>query len=301
MKKVSQLVVYLLFLFATGSVIAQDKLKVAEKKVTIKDSKNFNIVTLDGKKETIKIIPDYASHLLLIKCLKDEIMIDDFWGVSPVVKVLNKNFIEIDYEVRGGSNLGLGNTLLICVSGSKLYEAMHVLRYTQWESGDLKTDYLIKPVLEGTDKNNYKLKVFVHDQVKSTPQPDQNYNYNNQSTITFDSRRNIFYSIKETMGDLTIKAKLVKQKVTDPVPIIMLGKRSYYFIDNKWYQMAISNKMEEFKQFPPKDATPPAAASVPTYSSHTAQTNANTNAAELQTTTQHLTAGRGATIPKIES
>lgn len=161
----------------------------------------------------------------------DAINILNYWGVPPEIHVLNKNFIEISYAVRGGSNLGLGNTLILCVRGGKLYEAMHVLRYVKGETGNLKNDYHIKLALSGNSKNNYKLRVSIHDDVYSKPNPEINYVYNNQTVLNFDTKQNAFYSIKQNIYDHLIKSETgKKQKVDGNFPVIFLGKETYYFI-----------------------------------------------------------------------
>jgi len=249
MKKLSILISYLILIFPSNLAFAQDILKIAEAKATKRDTKTFNIVSLDGKNEKVTITPDYLKRVLRMTCLKDTINIPDFWDVTPELHILNKSFIEIKYEVRGGSNLGLGNTLILCVNGSMLYEAMHVLRYTNWDSGDIKTNYQIKLIMVGNSKSNYKLNVGIHDDVYSKPNPEKNYTYNNQTVLSFDTRQNAFYSIKEGVYKHFIPktGKTAKQKVDGNFPVIILGKETYYFINNRWYQPGISNEMYEMQ------------------------------------------------------
>ncbi|MFI5140126.1 MAG: hypothetical protein ACHQIM_20060 [Sphingobacteriales bacterium] len=213
-----------------------------------RDTKTFNVVSLDGKIEKVKIIPDYVNRVLRMTCLQDTIAISDFWGVPPEIHILNRSFIEIRYEVRGGSNLGLGNTLILCVNDGKLYEAMHVLRYMNWDSGNQKENYHITLILNGEDRLNYRLIVHIHDNVYSKLEPETNYNYNNQTVLSFDTRRNVFYSIKETVSchvATTKTGKTVKQKIVGDFPVIILGKQTYYFIKGRWYQSRSTNEMDE--------------------------------------------------------
>lgn len=181
-------------------------------------------------------------------CLKDTISIADFWGVPPEIQLLNKRFIEIRYEVRGGSNLGLGNTLILCVKGSKLLEAMHVLRYTNWETGGEKKDYHIKLNLNSDKKSKYSLTVSIHDYSYSKRNPETNYTYNNKTTLSFDTKNSVFYNIKENIYNhvtTTKAAKPIKQKVNGNFPVVILGKETYYFINNRWYQAGDNNELNE--------------------------------------------------------
>ncbi len=248
MKKPIIFIACLFFIFFVNKVLAQDQLKMAEEKDTKRDTKEFNLLSLDNRNEKVKIIPEYVNHVLSIKSSKDGISITGFWDVTPEASLLNKNFIEIKYEVRGGSNLGLGNTLIICVSNGKLFEAMHALRYTRWESGDYKTDYHIKTLLNGNNKNDYKLIVNVHDDVYSKNNPEQNYTHDDRTQLSFDAQRNVFYSVKKDVENQVIKPNRdepVKQKARGNFPVLILGKESYYFINNRWYQQKYSNEMDE--------------------------------------------------------
>jgi hypothetical protein len=250
MNKSFTLFSFLIFILLIGSASAQDALKNAEANDTKRDTKTFKIVSVDGKNRKVTIIPDYLHHVLKIGCLTDTINIDNFWGVPPEVHLLNKSFIEIKYEVRGGSNLGLGNTLILCVNDNVLIETMHILRYTSWGSGDLKTDYHIKLTLNENGKNDYMLNADIYDKVYSKNNSEENYVYNNRSVLNFDKKQHVFYSIKKNIYNnaiTTAAGKKKKQKYRGNFPVIILGKESYYFISGRWYQTEDSNELHEFK------------------------------------------------------
>jgi len=247
MKRFFILIVYLISNLFLNSAIAQDDLKTAEAKDTKKDTKTFKIISLDGKNEKVTITPDYVGKVLTITCLESKISIPDFWGVFPEIRILNKNFIELTYAVRGGSNIGLGNTLIVCVSHNKLCVAIHVLNHSSFDAGDEKDNYHIKLVLNGSNDNNYRLNVSIHDNVISKPNPEISYNYNNETVLSFDNKKDVFYSIKESIHNYYIVPKGgKKQKISGNYPIVFLGKETYYFINNKWYQPESSEKMSEF-------------------------------------------------------
>jgi hypothetical protein len=248
MNKPSALIIYLAFIFSVKLASAQDQLQVAEAKDMKRDTKIFDIVSVDGKNEKVKIIPEYVNHRLKMICSGDTINIVDFWGAPPDIRLLNKIFIEINYAVRGGSNVGFGNTLILCVNRGHLFEALHVLRYGNGETGDEKSDYHIKLTLKGNSKNNYRLNVHVHDDVDSKRAPETNYTYNNETNLTFDSKQNVFYSIKESVYDCFITtAKNTKQKIGGTFPMIILGKQTYYFINKRWCTADLDKEMFEFK------------------------------------------------------
>ncbi|GAB3923853.1 hypothetical protein [Mucilaginibacter myungsuensis] len=236
-----------LLLFFFGNVNAQDELKDGAAKTTKRDTKIFDLLSLDHKPERVKVVPNYVDHTLKIKSLKDSVVIGDFWGVLPDVKLLGKSFIGISYVVRGGSNLGLGNVLIICMKEGKLYEAMHALRYVDWDTGDRKANYTVKWVLQGNSERDYKLIIDVHDEVYSKTRPDENYTYDDRTILNFDTKTHSFYSIKTAKFNYSIKTKAGKQKVGGTFPSILLGKEAYYLLNQKWYQIAPGSEFQEFR------------------------------------------------------
>lgn len=245
------LIACLTFGLFKNAVIAQDVLKMAEDKDSKKDTKILNIQSIDGKNQKVRIVPYYVNHVLRMSCSNDTININDYWDVPPEIRVLNKNFIEIRYEVRGGSNLALGNMLVLCVNNNKLYEAMHVLRYISSETGNEHENYNIKAALNGANKGNYRLIVNIHDEVHSKSDPQTNYNYNNQTVLNFDASRNVFYSVKESIyhsfTSYYLKGKKYKQRIGGNFPVIILGTETYYSIKDKWYVSKRNNELNEFK------------------------------------------------------
>jgi hypothetical protein len=159
--------------------------------------------------------------------------------VFPKTSYLSKQFLKINYEVRGGSNFGLGNSLIICVSNNKLYEALHVLRYTDWESELVKT-YIVKLALV-TQKKDYVLTASIRDKSLSSINPETNYDYTNTSKLHFDKKLKIFYSIKHDLYD-TLKVSYhdttYKREIQGNFPEVILEDNKYVFIGGQWFELA---------------------------------------------------------------
>ncbi|HWD88686.1 MAG TPA: hypothetical protein VG367_11210 [Mucilaginibacter sp.] len=246
------LVAFAAFLLFYNCSFAQDELKTALDTDSKKDAKILIVQSLDGKNQEIHIMPDYSNHKLRMSCLKDTITDFDFWGVPVETTILNKQFVEIKYAVRGGSNIALRNVIILCVYGDKLCDAMHFRSLATWESGGEDENYSAKIIsLSGTIKEGFKLILVIHDHVKSKSDPQTNFDYNDRSILHFDHKKHVFFSIKEYVFDcyaVTSNPKTGKghkQKIKGDFPIALLGKEQYYFINNDWYQSA-PNELGKF-------------------------------------------------------
>jgi hypothetical protein len=229
-------------LFYTNSFAQdQDILTIGEAKASKRDTKTINIISLDGKNRKVHIMPDYARRILRVSYLKDTISIEGYWGDPAKVHIFDNRFVQIIYDVRGGSNLALGNMLIVCVNGNRLYEALHILRYANWDSGDLMK-YKVKVVFQKTFKKTYQLNVSVHDYVNLQTNPAGNYVYNDNNILRFDKKTNVFYNLKSRVYD-TLKVlepntgPFVKQLIQGNFPTILLGEESYYYIKDGWYEV----------------------------------------------------------------
>lgn len=227
------------FSFIYKSVLfAQDELKENRIVQTKKDTRSFYLQSLQGSTVRVKVLPDYVHNILCVIHLKDTVKVFDYWGVFPEVSYLSKQFLKIDYEVRGGSNFGLGNSLLICVSNNKLYEALHVLRYTAWES-ELVKSYKVKFALVA-HKKDYILTASIRDKSQSPLNPETNYDYTNRSKLHFDKNLKIFYSIKENLYD-TLKVcyydTSYKRNIQGNFPEVILEDNKYIFIGGQWFEL----------------------------------------------------------------
>jgi hypothetical protein len=227
-----------IILFISKSVFAQDELLENRILQTKKDTKTFTVQSLEGKTVRVKVLPDYVHNILCVIYLKDTVRVFDYWGVLPEISYLSKKFLKINYAVRGGSNFGLGNSLIICVSDRKLHEALHVLRYTDWESELVKT-YNVKFSLVN-HKKDYILTARIRDKSVSSINPETNYDYTNISKLHFDKNLKIFYSIKHDLYD-TLKVvyptTTYKRAIQGNFPEVILEDNKYVFIGGQWFEL----------------------------------------------------------------
>ena len=226
---------------------AQDPLKDAEDKDSKRDAKTYVIRSLEGSKCTIHILPNYPLGILKIRCQKDTIIIGDYWGVPADIKVLGKTFLEVDYAIRAGSNVGAGHTLVFCISHNHLHKCMYVMKYTNGDAAGEQDDYHINLSLKGDNINSYKLNASITDKVHSKYSPEENYNYHNLSVLNFDVKNYVFYSIKQGLYEeyeiQNEAGKIAKQKLHGYYPEIILGADIYYYVNNNWYCLYDAKKL----------------------------------------------------------
>jgi len=199
----------------------------------------YSIESFDGTNAKINLNYTLFSKRLKVSYLNDILFLSDYTGTREV-HVLNKRFLQIVYGVRGGSGLDLRNTIILSVSKSKINVAMLVTSYAGAVSEDKEDLYKLKLGMTGNDKSNYKLSVNVHYEHKTKLHPKTNYNKNGQVSLSFDPSQNIFYSTHKNINQSFIINNLKtqqsdKQKVSGTLPVIVLGRNSYYYIKGEWY------------------------------------------------------------------
>ncbi|QEC75021.1 hypothetical protein [Mucilaginibacter ginsenosidivorax] len=238
MSKRFLLILSLILFISKSMLFAQDELLENRIVQAKKDTRTFNIQSLEGRTVRVKVLPDYIHNILCVIYLKDTVKVFGYWDVVPKTSYLSKRFIKIDYEVRGGSNFALGNSLIICVSDNKLFEALHVLRYADWESELVKT-YNVKFALVDR-KKDYVLTASIRDKSISSINPETNYSYTNSSKLHFDRKLKIFYSIKSNLYDtlnVSYHDTTYKQEIQGNFPEAILGDNKYVFIGGQWFEL----------------------------------------------------------------
>ncbi len=244
-----------ILILISSNVFAQDELSALKLKDSQRDTKTYIVKSLEVKNWKIRIIPDYVNNILKISCLKDTITIDDYWGVPAKIRVLNKHFLEIKYAVRGGSDVGIDNIMYLCISKNRLYQAFHVLNHTTGFAAGYEAEYTIKATLTGYSKKTFKLIATITDKVISQENPEHNFKYKNQTILNFDTRKNVFYSVKTSLADIVLNSdyadttsKNRKQQVKwGCFPEVILGKENYYFINGEWYQLEQPKNLYKFR------------------------------------------------------
>lgn len=216
-------------------------------------AQTYRLQSLDGTPVQVQVreLSDSSRRALTLVCGKDTVFAYDYWAPKQV-KVVNKRFLQVTYAVRGGSNLGVGNTLLLCIDKGHLRQAMKACTFIE---SDLRNAFYIpgnpdeyelfraRTQLVGTTAKTYQLHLTVHDEARSAQDPSTNHNDTKHVWLSFDPTHGVFYSATKELPPLFSAydpktERVISLKATEPVPVIALHNSTYYFINGEWYEEA---------------------------------------------------------------
>lgn len=211
--------------------------------VAYSDTLRYNIITysiktLDGVDDKISMYYIPFSGQFTIKSTRDSLKINDYMSTDSV-HFLNKNFLELLYDPRGGSDDGYQHTMILYVINGKIGIALEIETDHQFNFPNGWGEYYARVKLTG-ENQNYKLVVKTNDRLYSKGKHAKNHNLNNRFVLTYDTKRNIFYSnLKLVNGRFDVydhsKGELKAKRFCGKYPIIKLGDRDYYYINRIWY------------------------------------------------------------------
>ena len=216
-------------------------------------AQTYAITTLDGTSTTIKIQDNTVAAStrtpLVISCSTDKLIVSNYWAAGEV-KVVNKKFLQISYHERAGSGLGIGNTLLLCVSHGKLRQAMHISSYF-YELGYDKIITRYTRLL--LDKENT-----AHTTIYDTLELKQNSRHDRitsrkssaiNSVIYFNPTQRIFCNYQKKINTTLCNCRYnfesnqaVKKYFAGTVPAFQLDNLEYIFVGNRWYCKSMGDK-----------------------------------------------------------
>jgi hypothetical protein len=219
----------------------------------------IKILSFTGKAETINVLPDYDREVLTIATLKDTLHIEDCTKVDEAI-ALNRSFVKIVYQVRGGSGIHLRHMLILTSKNNKLFQSLHITSLFNEEY----IDFNKKPVSSKPDKSSryevkvdflnmdyHKMTASIYKEEKSKDHPQNDYNKESTITLTFDTIKNVFYSSNADVSKyFTIfdpkTQQESKQYLMGTFPMIQLGSYSYYYIKGEWYEKGHNDDLSKY-------------------------------------------------------
>ncbi len=214
-------------------------------------AQTIKIQTFGEQSQKISIALDTDRDVLIVATIKDTIHIGDCIVVENVHS-LNKNFIEITYEIRGGSGIHVTRTLIFAALNNRLYQSLHITSLFKEEFIDYRKDpvsttpdksslYETKCHLINAGYHNQKMIASIHSWQKLKDHPQKNFDREKKISLSFDTMKNVFYNSKVSLSQyFTIydpkTQKERKQYLVGIFPTIQLGSYNYYYIKGDWYE-----------------------------------------------------------------
>lgn len=210
---------------------------------TASKAQTYSIKSLDGSKAFIKLYYKPFSKRLIISCAKDKLIIYAYTGPEET-NVINGYFLQIKYYKRGGSGIGLGNTLLLCVSHGKVRQAMHIesyssnLNYSSDSNPERTTQKIIDTRLALDAANS------AHVTTYDTLVAGQNQNFKRTSaatkkyTVRFGLTKRVFCNYQKSINATLITFKNnrdIIKKFIGVAPAFQLNNSEYIFVGSNWY------------------------------------------------------------------
>jgi hypothetical protein len=182
-------------------------------------AQTYTLQSFDGTPAKVRVCYRYQCNTLRVTTDRDTLYFDDWWA-PDAIRVIGKHFLQISYAVRGGSNLGLGDYLLLSVKDHQLIESVFFLSYSEWEAFEHMT-YEVRPILLGNDPGTYRLALDIRS-ADSTRAGIWTFSRHDRDTLSFDPGHQIFYNRRSLAPGIS----LGRTYFTDNL--------SYSYINNLW-------------------------------------------------------------------
>lgn len=174
------------------------------------EKKSFALNSLEDKPTNINVEWDIVNNKITIALTPSEAFcISGYVPDERVEKmeILDKRFLLLSFRTRGGTGIGLGQTILICVSNGHLYKALNIIAsedyyFTKTYNKEVDAQamydesekYRVHIIsIQESKKSNYKLTVTQYDKVKSKYNPNTNHETLDTLRFNFDEKNKVFY------------------------------------------------------------------------------------------------------------
>jgi len=233
MKKLLFIFCLILFSFLSFTIAAQ----------TVK-KRSFLITSFEGKQVKIIVYPDCVHNMLTIKLgHHDSICINEYMDEDrhEKIKILNKKFIVVPFEMRGGSGESLSRTLILCLTKGRLHIAF--MGFSEDWAGGAENDQIgtcrFKVISINTDSlNGYRLIAKQYQKITSTHHPKRNYVASDTLYFKFDRENKVFYNKSITLnGNYVIDSTTShrdKNFKSETYPAIEIKRHNYLFEKQKF-------------------------------------------------------------------
>jgi len=225
-----------------------------------KEDMSFELNSLSGESVRVNLELDDVNEKIILKLNSKEMLcLDNYRGLDDEMKVLNNKFIMIHYKVRGGSDIKVRKTTLVCVADGKLHKALDIVSTMSHNIGDLKANgdeslkqsdecglYTLKLVSLQHQGRGFLLTAVEHEMESSKADKQNNFEREDSVKMFFDDVNKVFYTKM-----ITLNGRYMVEGESDSlrnfknllVPFISLNNEESVYIDKDWYYMEPGNRL----------------------------------------------------------
>ena len=165
-------------------------------------AQTYRLRPFGGGTVLVRVYEQRTPRALVVACATDTVKVYDYWA-QDTVSVWNRQFLQLSYAVRAGSNLGGGNTLVLCVAQGRLCRAWKAETFREYDLRNLAhipgnpDEYQLHRVrlrLLGTTPSSYRLQLTAYNERRSARNPSSNHRSTTQAVLKFDAGRHLFYT-----------------------------------------------------------------------------------------------------------
>lgn len=242
--------IYIITILLVVSVINQAK------------GQEYSLRSLNGDGAQFQLSKNDRENILSIIYSNDTVYVRDVEDIK-IAKILNNNFLLIDYQVRAGTGMNVTKTLILAGSKNKISQSLSITSFfhedfldfnrqaTSPMNVEVKSLDTVDLALIGDNIENYKLRAKIHEERRSTHAPKSNYKTDAFTTLIFDKTQNIFFNSHEHIsGYYTIwdpkKQEESRQYIKGTFPVTKLGNDKYYYINHTWYKRSDKNYLTKY-------------------------------------------------------
>ncbi len=183
---------------------------------------------------------DELPHQLRVTCPRDTLLLYDYFG-DYRARLLDSNFLEVTYAVRGGSGFGLENTVILAVRNGRLRQVL--LLMSSFEAVGPQYYHTLKTnsFLVVNRSGHRLLKVNSREYLKDVSHPAGMHKRFKPCVLRFDSDLMAFYEKMVivhsafTAAEVNFGNEYVHFSSGDTVPMVSPASETYWYAEGSWY------------------------------------------------------------------
>jgi hypothetical protein len=214
--------------------------------------RTYQLEALDGGKCKVQLYYIPFSKEFSIDYGKESLKIEEFMGLSQV-HVLNKNLLQINYSVRGGSNQGYQHILILAIIKGKPQIVLNIQSVDEFGYGEMYGLYTVDLKHLMINKENQQIFLSTREEYSDIDWSKSYINYN-RFYLVFSKAEYIFFNQFRTLKGKYKLGEFASDKFNEvelngEFKIIHLDQADYYYINKRWYNRGRGDVINSFYPF----------------------------------------------------